>query len=171
MRLRSRIGSSPPTRSASFSAPSSEAGSGGLTQRMIAAPFSTLLRLAVVAPAASNSPSAIEAPSPAPFSTAVSAPSAANFFTVSGIAAQRVSPAASFRTAIFIPEGLPVGFDEEQRNEADDQANDRAPLHHLREARVIVNVHCDVLRRRTDQQRLLFGHHLSLCISMRLPGP
>jgi hypothetical protein len=55
-----------------------------------------------MAPASSKAESAIEALSPAPFSTATVAPWAANFLTVSGIAAQRVSPAASFRTAIFI---------------------------------------------------------------------
>jgi len=58
-------------------------------------------REAIVAPAASNSASAIDAASPAPFSTATAAPRAANFFTVSGMAATRVSGAPSCRTAIF----------------------------------------------------------------------
>src|SRR4051812_32993242 len=133
--------------------------------RMIPAPLSASLRLAIVAPAASNSESPIEAPSPAPFSTTVSAPSAANFFTVSGIAAQRVSPAASLRTAIFTSEGSPVGFDEDERDKADNQTGNRAPLHHLGEARVVVDMDRDVLRRRTHQQRLLFGHYLPLCMS------
>src|SRR6476469_10750005 len=125
---------------------------------MMPASSSTWLRLTVCAPASSNSLSAIEAASPAPFSTATVAPSAANFFTVSGIAAQRVSPAASLMTAIFMRL-----FEDQEDDEADDQADQRAPFEHLGEAQIIVNVHCHVLRRRTGEQRLLFGHNLPIC--------
>ena len=83
---------------------------------MIAGALEHVLAAPTFAPAASKSASAIEALSPAPFSTATSAPSAMNFFTVSGIAAQRVSPAASFRTAIFIGgRGL---FEDQEDDEA-----------------------------------------------------
>ena len=63
-------------------------------------------RPAIVAPAASNSPSGMPAFRPAPACTATSAPKALYFFTVSGVAATRVSfPSVSERTAIRI-EGL-----------------------------------------------------------------
>src|SRR5205823_10171319 len=117
------------------------------THRIIPAPLSTPSRLPVLAPAVSNSASDSEAPSPAPVSTATSAPSATNFFTVSGIAAQRVSPAASFRTAIFMRcGGL---FQDQQDNERDHENGERAPFQHFREARVIADVHRDVLSWRT----------------------
>ena len=45
------------------------------------------------------------------------------------------------------------------------QADERAPFEQLREALVVADVHRDVLRRRTGEQRLLFGHHLPLCVS------
>src|SRR3954464_12806670 len=107
-------------RSAPFSAPCSEAGSGPSTHRIIPAPRSTSARLPRVAPAASNSASDKDAPSPAPRSTATSAPSATNFFTVSGIAAQRVSPSAvSLSTAIFI---WPELLQDKQDDEADREA-------------------------------------------------
>src|SRR5256885_1511398 len=118
MASRRPIGSSAPTNSAPCSAPFKS--SGPLMQRITPAPLSTSLRLPTVAPAASNSASETEAPSPAPRSTATSAPSAANFFTVSGIAAQRVSHAASFTTAIFM--GVVGLFQDQQDDEADDQA-------------------------------------------------
>src|SRR6188472_3764455 len=71
-------------------------------QRITSAPASTAFRSPTLAPADSNSESAKEDVAPAPFSTATFAPKPLNFFTVSGIAAQRVSPAAvSLRTAIF----------------------------------------------------------------------
>src|SRR4051812_24971531 len=108
------------------------AGSGPLIHRMTPAPLSISARFASVAPAASNSASGIEAASPAPFSTAISAPSAASFLTVSGMAAQRCSPSASFNTAIFIGRG---GRSQDQKNEeADDQADNRAPFQQLGEA-------------------------------------
>jgi hypothetical protein len=88
-----------------------------------------------------------------------------NFFTVSGIAAQRVSPAASFRTAIFI-----ALFQDHQDEEPDQEADDRAPFEQLREARVIVDVYSHVLRRRIGEQRLFFGHHLPLLMFERLPA-
>ena len=79
--------------------------------------------------AASKSASGIDASLPAPVSTATSAPSAANFLTVSGMAAQRVSPSASFRTAIFILLYLRMS----STNKADDEANERAKFQHAGE--------------------------------------
>src|SRR3954466_4445933 len=59
--------------------------------------------LALVAPAAAYSSSVKRDGAPAPLCTATSAPSAANFFTVSGVAATRVSAlSTSAGTAIFI---------------------------------------------------------------------
>src|SRR6185437_6462341 len=166
-----RAGSSAPTSSAPDSAPASDFGSGLLTHRITAAPLSTSLRAPTFAPASSKSESAIEAPAPAPFSTARSAPSAANFFTVSGVAAQRVSPPASFRTAIFIGDGLPIGLDEDEREDADDQAGDRSPEHHPSKALIVTDVGGDVLSRGTDQQRLFLGHLCSFSVECRLAGP
>ena len=57
---------------------------------------------------------------------------ATNFLTVSGIAAQRVSPGASFKTAIFMKRA--ALFQDEKNDEADDQANEGAPFEQLREA-------------------------------------
>src|SRR6476469_4761345 len=127
---------------------------------MMPASSSTWLRLTVCAPASSNSLSAIEAASPAPFSTATVAPSAANFFTVSGIAAQRASPAASFRTAIFIVAILPISLDDQHPDKADDQTEDRAPFEQSREVKIVGDVVSHVLSGRTSEQRLFFGHHL-----------
>src|SRR5689334_18458056 len=120
---------------------------------MTAAPLSTSARAPTAAPAASNSASAMEAPAPAPFSTATSAPSAMNFLTVSEMAAQRLSPAASFRTAIFT-----ALFQDQKDDKPGNQANDRAIFHHPREARVIVNMDGDVLRRRVGKDGLVVGH-------------
>jgi hypothetical protein len=58
-----------------------------------------------------------------------------NFLTVSGMAAQRVSPAASFRTATFIRL-----FQDEKDEQADHQADKRAIFHHPRETVVIVHM-------------------------------
>src|SRR3954447_844890 len=128
--------------------------------RMTPAPLSTSARLPMVAPPVSKSASATEAASPAPCSTATSAPSATNFFTASGIAAQRASPAASFSTAIFMRSG---GLFEDQENEeCDHQASQRAPFQQLGEARVIANVRRDVLGRRAHEERFFFGHESSL---------
>src|SRR5689334_13417932 len=105
---------------------------------MMPAPLSTSARLPIVAAAAANSASAIAAASPAPVSTATSAPSPANFFTVSGIAAQRVSPAAaSFTIAIFMEWG---GLQDLQDDEADHQARQGAPFQHFREPRVVAHM-------------------------------
>src|SRR5690349_12360038 len=131
MTSRRRRGSSAPTSSAPCSAPASDFGSGPSTARMMLLPFSASFLLAILAPAASKSVSGTEARSPAPVSTATSAPRAMNFFTVSGIAAQRVSSAASLRTAIFISR---IELLQNQKNdEADDEAEDGAPLHHVGE--------------------------------------
>src|SRR5690242_16594396 len=151
------MGSSAPTSNAPFSAPFSVAASGPSTTRMIPAPFSTSARLPVLAPAASNSESGIDAESPAPFSTATSAPSAMNFFTVSGIAAQRVSPAGSLRTAIFMRGGRL--FQDQKDDEADHKAEDRTPLHHPRELLIVANVGRHFLGRRACQQRLFVMRH------------
>ena len=71
--------------------------------------------------------SAIEAVSPAPFSTASSAPSPMNFFTVSGVAATRVSPAASsFNTAMRMPEGR--SGDQKDDDGRYDHGDDRTDL-------------------------------------------
>src|SRR5947209_808381 len=145
--------------SAPASAPVSDSASAPFTVRMMPAPLSASARLPNVAPAASKSASAMKAASPAPLSTATSAPSAANFFTVSGIAAQRDSPAASFRTAIFMDPVLPVGLDEHQPEQADDQAPDRAPLQQFGEPGVIADVDGNVLRRRAGEQRFFFVSH------------
>src|SRR5438046_5399370 len=159
MASRRRAGSSAPTSSAPFSAPASASVSGPLMQRMIPALFSTSARLPVVAPAASNSVSAMDAFSPAPFSTATSAPSAMNFFTVSGIAAQRVSSAASFSTAIFTKSAV---FQDQKNDEGDDQHRQRAPLQQPGEARIVADMYGGVLSRRADQQRIFFGHETFL---------
>src|SRR6185369_2935365 len=136
-----------------FSAPLSVAASGPVTQRTMPAPFKISARLPSFAPAASKSASEMEAPSPAPLSIVTSAPSATNFFTVSGMAAQRVSPAPSFRTAIFIRL-----FQDQKDDETDDQADDCAPFEHRGEARVVRNVMRHFLRRRVSQDRLFIGH-------------
>src|SRR5207248_2588898 len=119
-------------------------------------PLSTSARLPSVAPAASKSESAMDAPAPASRSIATSAPSALNFLTVSGVAAHRGSPAASFRTAIFIPL-----FQDQQNDETDDQAREGDPFEHHGEPRVIGDMVRHFLRRRTDQDWLFFGHSTS----------
>src|SRR5579884_1233383 len=156
-------GSSAPTRSAPLSAPFNDAASGPSTQRMTPAPFSTSAREPSAAPAASKSASAIDAPSPAPRSTATLAPSAMNFFTVSGMAAQRVSPAASFRTAIFMP-----SLEDQKNDQADDEADDRSPEHHLREALIIANMRRHLLASGMGKQRFFFlGHDVPSWVSKR----
>src|SRR6059058_4961862 len=161
MTSRRRSGSSAPTSSAPFSAPLSVATSGPLMHKMIPAPLSTSARLPIFAPAISKSVSGMDAVSPAPFSTETSAPSAMNFFTVSGIAAQRVSPGASFRTAIFIRrEGLSVKDDED--DEGDPERDHRRPLQHSQKISVVANMNGDILSRRTGEQGFVFGHRHSL---------
>src|SRR5881628_878638 len=113
---------------------------------MIAAPFSTSARVPTLAPEASNSASEMDACCPAPASTATSAPRAVNFLTVSGIAAQRVSPVASLSTAIFM--NL---FQDQEHDEADDEASDGTIFQHLNESRVVTYVDGDILRRRANQ--------------------
>src|SRR5438270_9908502 len=141
------------------SAPFSVVKSGPLTERTIPAPLSTSARLPSFAPAASNSASGMEAPSPAPPSTANSAPSAMNFSTASGIAAQRVSPAASLITPIFtrlIP--------DQQNDEPDDQTGDRAIGDDSSEGFVVAHMGGDIRRRRIREKRFfLFGHFIPLC--------
>src|SRR5437868_5509589 len=133
--------------------------------RMMPAPFNTSPRLPTLAPAAWNSASEIDAFSPAPVSTATSAPSAMNFFTVSGIAAQRVSPGASFRTAIFMRcDGLFV--QDQQDDEGDDEHRQRTPLQDPREVRVITDMRRNVLSRWTREQGFFFGHRSSLRTSV-----
>src|SRR5579872_2788048 len=122
----------------------------------MSAPSSTSAREPDCAPAASNSLSAMEAPSPAPCSTATFAPRATNFFTVSGIAAQRVSPADSFRTAIFIRL-----FQDQKNDEADDQTRNCAQFQHPCKTLIIGDVNGDFLRRRARQQRFFFFGHVS----------
>src|SRR5215213_1683179 len=152
-----RSGSRAPTSSAPFSAPFNDSGSGPLTHRMIPAPFRTSARLPILAPADSNSASRIEAASPAAFSTATSAPSVVNFFTVSGIAAHRVSPADSLSTAIFIAAMWLA--DDQQDGQPDDEANDGTPLHHAGELVIVMHVPRDFLSGRIRQQRLLVRRH------------
>src|SRR5438270_1348125 len=163
---RRRAGSSAPTSSAPLSASLSVCGSGPLMQRMMPAPLSTSGRLPIFAPAASKSASEIEASSPAAFSTATSAPSATNFFTVSGIAAQRVSPGASFKTAIFIRQFLPVSLDDHHPQQPDNQAPERSPFQQSREVAVVGDVVSNVLSRRADDQGFFFGHQCSLRTSV-----
>src|SRR5438046_10119660 len=131
--------------------PSSVAGSGPVTDRTIPAPLRISARLPSTAPAASKSPSPTDAPLPAPRSTATSAPSAIYFFTISGIAAQRVSAAPSFRTAIFMGSSLPIGLDDDQRDDPDDQTDDGPPFEQLGEALIIVDVRGHLVRARVSQ--------------------
>src|SRR5262249_18333321 len=128
-----------------------------LTQRRTPAPLITSERLPTFAPAPSNSASETEAAAPAPVSRATSAPSAMNFFTVSGIAAQRVSPAASFSTAIFMRRES-LRFEDQEDDEPNGKAGKGAPLQQSRKAFVITNMDCDVLGGRAHQQRFLFSH-------------
>src|SRR3954468_11528273 len=170
MASRRRSGSKAPTTNAPFSAPLSVPASGPLTARMIPAPLSTSARLPIVAPATWKSASGMDAESPAPLSTATSAASATNFFTVSGIAAHRVSPAGSFRTAIFI--GRSGLLEDQEDDEADDQAADRAPFHQLRELLVVADMRRDFLCPRAGQQRLFFmRHEIPLLVCSRSGGP
>ena len=83
-----------------------------------------------------------------------------NFFTVSGIAAQRVSPAASFSTAIFMGLRLTNSGLRSGPTKPMIEADDRAPLQQLGEVRVIA--------RRASRiscvgglasSRLFFGHY------------
>src|SRR3954469_25954293 len=159
---RRRAGSSEPTSSAPLSVPFRADGAGPVTVRIIPASLSTSAREPTLAPAVSNSASAIDAPSPVPRSTATSAPSAMNFLTVSGTAAQRVSPAASFRTAIFIRL-----FQDQKNDEADDEAGDGAIFEQAREAHVVPNVHRNVLGWRTHEDRFFFGHFQPFFMSKR----
>ena len=58
-----------------------------------------------------------------------------NFFTVSGVAATRVSPGAvSLTTAIFMPRDLA----EDMMTRSDDKAGDRAPFQQPHEAFIVV---------------------------------
>src|SRR5690606_19902389 len=79
--------------------------------------------------------SEIEACSPAPASTATLAPRPMNFLTVSGVAATRVSPAASsFRTAMR----MPGRSGREQKNDegGHEHRDDRPYLEQAEEARI-----------------------------------
>src|SRR5881275_2260032 len=109
---------------------------------MMPAPLRTSERLPTLAPAASKSASPTDAPTPALFSTATSAPRAINFFTVSGIAAQRVSPAASFSTAIFTKSAV---FQDQKDDEGDDQAGQEAPFQQLGETQIVADMDRGVL--------------------------
>src|SRR5689334_6129193 len=153
MASRCLTGSSAPISSAPLFAPFNVCGSGVLTARSASAPLRTSAREPRLAPAASKSASEIEALSPAPRSTATSAPRPMNFLTVSGMAAQRVSPAASFRTAIFTRLSQ-----DQQDDESDDETRHGAIFQQPREARVVRHVDGDILRRRTGEDRLVFGH-------------
>src|SRR5258706_14279508 len=87
--------------------------------------------LAIIAPAAAYSESGIREPAPAPDWIATSAPSAMNFFTVSGVAATRVSTlSASAGTEIFIDRFLEGSgrSDEDKVEEEQDGAYDE---HHV----------------------------------------
>jgi hypothetical protein len=73
------------------------------------------------------------------------APNAMNFFTVSGLAATRVSPlAVSFRTAIRIGAGR-SGSDSDDDECRDQHSHDRTPLHQAEKARVGRFVCVDVI--------------------------
>ena len=55
---------------------------------------------------------------------------------------------------------------EEQADEGDDENGERAPFHQFGEARVIADMHRDILSRRTNEQWLFFGHECSLRTSV-----
>src|SRR5215203_1069753 len=65
-----------------------------------------------------------------------------NFFTVSGMAPTRVSPAASWRTAIFTG-ARSVGNDVND-DRGDDRGQDEAPFQEGHEAQIIAHVHWEI---------------------------
>ena len=80
-----------------------------------------------------------------------------NFFTVSGVAATRVSPAAvSLTTAILT---LADDHDDEER---DDEADNGAPFEQANEPFVIADMMRDFLGWRIVQKRLLMRHVVPL---------
>jgi hypothetical protein len=85
-----------------------------------------------------------------------------NFLTVSGTAAQRVSPGAdSLRTAIFVKPGSRLADDQDD-DERNDEGRDGAPLQQLGEPRVIALVSAEVLRGRFAGKRFMFRHVIPL---------
>src|SRR5687768_9670209 len=106
----------------------------------------------------------MDAKSPAPASTAASAPSATNFFTVSGVAATlRSESAVSFRIASFT---VRLFADQKDDDEAQDQRDDRAPLHQEYEALIALPVDDGFLldlafRRHADSSSCCRGDLLS----------
>src|SRR5688500_4201909 len=106
----------------------------------------------------------MDAERPAPASTATSAPSATNFFTVSGVAATlRSASAVSFRIASFT---VRLFADQKDDDEAQDQRDNRAPLHQEYEALIALPVDDGFLldlafRRHADSSSCCRGDLLS----------
>ena len=86
-----------------------------------------------------------------------------NFFTVSGIAAQRVSP-GRFLQDRDLHAMLRTSFDEnEEDDDADDEADDRAPFQQSGEPLVVARrARATSCVGGLDEQRLFFGHECSL---------
>src|SRR5581483_297552 len=90
----------------------------------------------ILVPAASKSLSRMPAFTPAPFSTATSAPKPARRFTVSGVAATRVSPeSASAGIPIFMARFVGSGQENEHADQHDNDRS-RSVFHHPQEALV-----------------------------------
>src|SRR5262245_38503101 len=138
-----------------------------MMHRIMSASLSTASRVPTDAPAASKSPSAIDAPAPAPFSTAIVAPSPANFFTVSGMAATRVSAPTSFRTAIFNRENLII--DDVHHEQSRDEGKGRTIFEQLEEAVVIVEMR-RIIHFGGGRVDLVVGHWLIPVLSLLGPG-
>src|SRR5690606_27883821 len=112
---------------------------GACTPRMISAPDTTVSRAPTSAPASRYASSEMEASAPAPASTASEAPSLANLPIVSGVAATRLSPAASsFRIAILTR--LPAAvrsIGNRNHDQQDEDGDDRkAPFDERDKARI-----------------------------------
>src|SRR5947209_1732346 len=113
---------------------------------------------------------------PAPAFTATSAPSPIYFFTVSGVAATRVSlGSGSVGTAIRIKVSASVGKPQRQgpsgpmrserqesENDEDDDAVDRTPFHQHEEAPIGPLVLGIIHIRMPGRENLLVGHFLLL---------
>src|SRR5947209_14833896 len=113
---------------------------------------------------------------PAPACTAISAPSPTYFFTVSGVAATRVSlGSGSVGTAIRIKVSAYIGKvqprdppgpwrlkRQEREDDEDDDAVDRAPFHQHEEAPIGPLVLGIIHIRMPGRENLLVGHFLLL---------